>query len=72
MYTFIKNKLVGLWLMVAKKMIQRKSETGMKRCNIMMPKDLHRKLRRYAFENEVSMSSVISKLVREYLRKEYG
>jgi hypothetical protein len=60
---------MDLWRMIAKKTIQRKSETGMKRCNIMMPKDLHRELRRYAFENEVSMSSVIAKLVRDHLRK---
>ena len=55
--------------MKIKRKLQEKSDVGMKRCHFMMPRNLHQDLRRYAFENEVSMSSIVVESVREYLQK---
>ena len=52
--------------MTVRRKLQKRSYSGLRRCNFMLPVDLHQKLRRESFEKEVSMSSILVKLLEKH------
>jgi len=48
---------------------QEEREVGLRRSHFMVPIDLHKRLKRIAVEDEVSMSKIVTELIEVYVEK---
>lgn len=51
------------------KTIQKKSESGMMKAQFTFPIDLHKRIKRIAFEDDTTMSKIVVELVEAYVKK---
>ena len=51
------------------KAIQKRSESGMQKAQFTIPKALHKRFKRIAFEDETTMSNIVVELIEVYVRK---